>query len=546
MSKLVLALLLAFYCAWAGGLSAGGAEIRRMHGKNQTKAQGRIAHKANQLRTEIRRARAARRAHEHGGTPPPGNSTPGRPGTPKRGGTGSRELARLGSKPSEGNRPHGSGIGPLTVGTPLTGRSRGGVHSSLLFREGDKSLGRRPTIKVLRHTKASSFRKAAAGLFRPRDEIQTSHEGIATSNIVGSAIHEYESIEDGTRHLTIAGREWLGPVGLDFASASTVALQEGDRVPGGIVPISPAFLGGRLQLSQAQFEQHKAKRFRVRYEPVVPATTDGAIAIYFRNDVGNPTVAVGANELGHAATHEAFIQTTVWNSVEVSIDPSAAINQYFDYDSGEARFEVQGIIEVLAASGLTFDPSGAAAPSTYGHLYLDYEVEFMTPSLEDSVPLRQRAMITLTADVTATGGISDGYPLRSRDTVSSAGTYLHSVEGLPTGVSSAADLDGYMFYGTLVSDWQVSVGVNAAFTLADDPTGREFTGGVGLWADFSRVAGGGGYTMATWYGDLASLTELEGADQPDGAVEWTSGLYPANGNVMRIVGYFVKKTSRNG
>jgi hypothetical protein len=391
-------------------------------------------------------------------------------------------------------------------------------------------------LKVLRHPTEQSYRKAVEG-------ITTSHEGVATSSVVGSSVHEYESIKNGDRHLAIAGREWLGPVGLDFASASTIALQVGDRVPGGMLPISPAFLGGRLQLASGEFEQHKVKKLCIKYEPVVPATTEGAIAIYFRNDVGNPTVDVGSNELGHAATHESFIQTTVWNSASLDIAPSNAINKYFDYDAAEARMEVQGLVQVMAASELSFDPTGVSSEGTYGHLYLDYDVDFFTPSLDDSVPLRQRAMITLTSSATALSGLGDGYALRSAPTASSA-TFAHTIEGLPTGVAAAADLHGWIFYGTLVSDWQVSTGINAVFKQADDPSSHEFTGGVGVWVDFADPGNGGTDAMATYYADLASLTELEATDQPDGNIEWTNGLYPGSGQTMRIVGYFVKKTSR--
>jgi hypothetical protein len=386
----------------------------------------------------------------------------------------------------------------------------------------------------------ASYRRAVDGL------PTTTHEGVAVSSVVGSSVHEQESIQKGVRHLSVGGREWLGPVGLDFVNASAIALHIGDRVPGGMLPLSPAFLGGRLQLAAGEFEQHQVRRLSVYYEPVVPATTEGALAIYFRNDIGNTTVDIGSNELGHAATHEAFVQTTVWNSASIDIDPSNALIKYFDYDSSEARMEVQGLVQVMAASDLVFDPTGATGEGTYGHLYLNYDVDFFTPSLDDSVPLRNRAMITITSSATAVAGISEAYPLRSR-TLASSGSFAHTIEGLPPGVATAEDLAGYMFYGTAVSDWDVSVGIPAAFKMADDYTGREFVGGIGLWADFSEavlIAGQPSYTLATWYGDLASLTEQEGSDQADGAIEWTDGLYPAYGDTFKLVGYFVKKTGR--
>jgi hypothetical protein len=392
----------------------------------------------------------------------------------------------------------------------------------------------RPSLKTTKHFSRAGYRKAVSGM-------ETKHEGIATSSVVGSSVHEYESIEHGDRHLSIAGREWLGPVGLDFASASTIALQIGDRVPGGMLPISPAFLGGRLQLSAGQFEQHKVRKLKVYYEPVVPATTEGAIAIYFRNDVGNPTVYVGSSELGHAATHDAFIQTTVWNSASIDIEPSNALLKYFDTDSSEERLQVQGLVQVIAASELTFDPTGVSAEGTYGHLYLDYDVDFFTPSLDDSVPLRQRAKLNLTSSATALGGLSDGYPLRSSG-VAASGTFLHTVEGLPQGVATVNELDGWMFYGTTVTDWEASLGVRALFRTGEDPTAHQYEGGVGFWVDFAN--GGAGVTIATYFADLNSVNEAMGSDGSDGTIDWTGTTYPQSGEVLSIVGYFVKKTNR--
>jgi hypothetical protein len=124
-----------------------------------------------------------------------------------------------------------------------------------------------------------------------------------------------------------------------------------------------------------QYQTHKLIRGDVFYENNVAATTPGALAVYFRSDVGVPMQAIGREAIAHAATHDSYSQTSVWEPTHLHIKPSDALKQYFDEETGDWRFTVQGFIIVMAASSLQDGLD-------YGNLYFEYEYEFTDPEVD--------------------------------------------------------------------------------------------------------------------------------------------------------------------
>jgi hypothetical protein len=78
-----------------------------------------------------------------------------------------------------------------------------------------------------------------------------------------------------------------------------------------------------------------------------------------------------------ASTH-AFHDTQVWEEACLVIDPVDATRAFYTEPGTDARLSAQGVLYVIATSTL-------AASSTFGSLYLEFDVEFRAPSLDTDI-----------------------------------------------------------------------------------------------------------------------------------------------------------------
>lgn len=187
----------------------------------------------------------------------------------------------------------------------------------------------------------------------------------------GSKTMEKDFVKSGVRGTRIAGSQYLDVVETGGQNNTT-----GARLTTCLV--NPTALGVQLAKMAQLFEQSKVHHMKVIYKPVVSATTDGAIAMYFRNDVSNPMLEVGLDELQHAASHSSFQDSTVWTPMSIDISPSDVMLKYWDEMSGDYASDIQGIVTVLASSNLSAD-------TVYGHLYIEFDVEFFSPEVDYEV-----------------------------------------------------------------------------------------------------------------------------------------------------------------
>jgi hypothetical protein len=329
-----------------------------------------------------------------------------------------------------------------------------------------------------------------------------------------SSYDEVEYMRNGQRAIRVKGREFLGEVRVGLL-AGVKGL--GERLPHGMYPVNPRAFGGRLELFASEFEEHDVEKLCVVYEPVVPTTTPGAIAIYFRNDVGTTTLETGRNELAHAATHSSFVQTPVWDEATVDIDPENVITRYFDEEIGDFRFEAQGLIQVLTASTFTGSPD----QGPLGNLYLCYDMHFFGSELDYEVEEVQE--FSLVVDPSNTVFNTQGNNVLFG---------LSGQTGIPNVTISGtslvpADLVNYLVYGT-VAFGAPTVPWNQPdfdFEVGADSEVRQFTDGQGLWMRVvDEKAAGGGLYMSI-YADLASANEAstDDADRTNGQLYWSSG-----------------------
>lgn len=187
----------------------------------------------------------------------------------------------------------------------------------------------------------------------------------------GSKTIEKDFVRKGVRGTRIAGSQYLDVVETGGQNNLT-----GCRLTTCLV--NPTALGVQLAKMAQLFEQSKVHHLKVIYKPVVPATTNGAIAMYFRNDISNPMLETGLDELQHAASHASFQDSTVWTPMSIEIAPSDVMLKYWDEMAGDYASDIQGIITVLASSTLAVD-------TVFGHLYIEFDVEFFSPEVDYEV-----------------------------------------------------------------------------------------------------------------------------------------------------------------
>lgn len=325
----------------------------------------------------------------------------------------------------------------------------------------------------------------------------------------GASFRELESVADGQRRLRVRGREFLGEVLAGASLSGTTSI--GARL--GVFPVNPEALGGRLKLYAQQFEENKLLRSWVEYEPVVPATTAGAIAICFRNDVGTQTTQVGRTAIMHAATLASFVQTSVWDPVEMEIKPEDALKKYFDEGDERYRVACQGFVELLSASDL--------ADGTFGNLYLCYEMDFFGEALDFEVTDVDTTLVSITSTAaTATGNRE---PLNSLFGAS-AGTALGTLFATYTPV------EGDILYGPVR---KVSSSFGAmSFRVQGQESDFVFSEGMCLWAVVCVVDSGGSdafYLM--YYSSLDAVNEntdrlavhIPDRETNNGQILWSAG-----------------------
>ncbi len=268
-------------------------------------------------------------------------------------------------------------------------------------------------------------------------------------------------------HIDVIGHQLLGSVYTKSALAA-----QGQRLAGGIFVMSPDALGERLLLLSQQYEQHRVKKLKLVYKPTVPSTEAGAVAFYFRNDPNTPMDITGVDELAHASTHPAFAQTQVWQDVSIDIKPSDATTKYFSTDTGDARFQVQGIVTVESASPLP-------ASTTYGNLYLEYEICFSGEELDYEV-----------ADVSS-GSFAGAWLTFDTTTVQGDGVVLTMQAGGGPGAlaeivaGSAPPNVNYLLYGTVTG----TAGTPPTVFVPGSAEPKTLATGQGIFIRFGYVAG---------------------------------------------------------
>lgn len=144
-----------------------------------------------------------------------------------------------------------------------------------------------------------------------------------------------------------------------------------------INPSSEIFFGTRLNLYSKMFEKFLFRRLRFHYDSGVSATTTGSLILAYDRDATDgtpPNNETGLRQYLSMANSEIG---NVWE--DITIDCKLADLQEFYYTSlnnSDARLTSQGQIYVTQVNGAS---SGTAS---LGSLWVDYDIEFFDPAVE--------------------------------------------------------------------------------------------------------------------------------------------------------------------
>jgi len=373
----------------------------------------------------------------------------------------------------------------------------------------------------LYHLNANGSRKVVQIVRRvaPNVPLSLARGGVALTNggisFLGSAIREREYMGKNGRHIQVVGHQFLSQLTTYTGGGSSASCTVGSRLRGGVHLLSPDAFGGRLALLSQMFEQHKVNKLTIVYNSLVAATEPGSIAMYARNDTSTPTVDTGIDELSHAATHNSFKQSNVWQSFKMDIDPSDVQQKYWDEPGNNSRLTFQGVLQVLAASTL-------ADNLPIGDLYVEFDIDFYGEELNYEIKDVHTSYATF-AYLFSTGDAAlEGQPIP---------WYFNSSTPAANAITNVAftdppDTPRYIAYGVVRTAATALPALK--FTTQADATERTVACGMGLWLCMAELPSSTSWTDSTKFGFLAVDAESCLEANPNAAY-WNVPETPGNG-----------------
>lgn len=189
-----------------------------------------------------------------------------------------------------------------------------------------------------------------------------------------TVMHEFFD-NKGNRNCSVTAHLLL----FDVTTATTMS--PGNRIPGGMMMISPETIGSQLTLLSKQYQAYRLDELEIFYETEVPTTTEGAISLFFSNDTTTNQWLEGMDMKRHAASAPYYLQTPVWQNCGMKISPTELAKRYWTQSAQkDVSFQVLGLLTTLAASDLEGD-------KTYGSVYARIAITFEMPILSTEVEL---------------------------------------------------------------------------------------------------------------------------------------------------------------
>jgi hypothetical protein len=347
----------------------------------------------------------------------------------------------------------------------------------------------------------------------------------------GPAFHQFDEIRNGNHVTHVGGHEFLDEVKVG-------PILSGNWPTGGDLgqyPIDPVGLCARTAYFAKLFEQNKIHKLRIVYSPSVAATEPGAIALSFSNDTFTEAFAEGLANVSIQSSKEAFVSGPVTQPLALDIHPKLAVSVMYSEDRGNARFTTAGMVTVLAQSDL--NEAVPANAKVYGALYVEYEYEFVTPELHQTVPLIQTAQLSV--QVGAAVSKAADSPVLYEVTGSDPGDKPWIDSGyLPTGID-VTDLPEYIYVGVIRDS-----GADTTWDIILEDDNTRYTPARGNPAFFRFVSASNGVTYAVPYGSYGRAADADPNITGGGNIEGTDWRWENASNFtdtsQQLYGRFVQ------
>jgi hypothetical protein len=187
----------------------------------------------------------------------------------------------------------------------------------------------------------------------------------------------------GPDGITALGCDYIGPV---YAPASN----EVAGTPILNFDFGPIELGrSRLNLFAQMYERWHARRLRFHYVPGVPTSQKGSLLLAFDRDVSDPTPPASADGLRQYMAMEASAAAPIWCPQSIDVRPNNKdllyTNSVAGLGPGQVNYDPR-LNYCGTAYAVIVAPTGAAALSALGDIYVEYEIDFTDACLDNQTP----------------------------------------------------------------------------------------------------------------------------------------------------------------
>lgn len=270
------------------------------------------------------------------------------------------------------------------------------------------------------------MKKSAHGPPAPKNAGNKKKTTLAAKQVrVAAAMGAVMKSKAATVHLE-KGRMYLGPITTPASPVAGAVYLEVQLYPSNVAPSRLAQLAG-------MYSRFKWRKAQVIYESAVGSSTNGSLFMWIDADPTAPVPTVDA--LGEVSiAHKSSATFPVWSEAKVSWSQPLMDKWFYCVASEDPREFSAGVIRVACDTTL-------AASTTFGRVYLDYEVEFRDEALTSAAMIMAAEGTSNMPSATLTNGVT--FRL-IRDLVPTSGTGMPTfssgalLDDLPVGVSSGA------------------------------------------------------------------------------------------------------------
>jgi hypothetical protein len=273
--------------------------------------------------------------------------------------------------------------------------------------------------------------------------------------------------------------------------------------------MAPRALGGRAAALATLYQFYRFKKILFKYVPSCPTETGGSLGMSYRTEQTLGRFATpGINTVRTLASAESYVATTLWNPTQLEVIPSSMYKWYRCSPGQDAPLDTQGIFALVAAA--TFDTE--TAETTYGQIYIEYEIEFANPMLVANLLDANVGYITFSVP-TDPGGSG----MRAKRPVIMLGAVVPGFPSTSSAVSYSYDIVYECVVQSNGNTWFADGGANGgSVALAGTSGSITWYVGMPLYMRVNRVsqAGAGSGTTVNVFTFYNSLDEAVNADTP--------------------------------